>query len=668
PATDSPGGVSKPTAQIVFPSGPGGSIDINVLSGSLFSGTNLNGTTFTNSHYIDVVYTPPGGVMLDYHSILDTQNEFTATGLTMDGTPVPIQTLTLDSGPVLVPLQLETINGVRAVTRYGPSRMTVATIGVTAGYTTALSDEQLLNLARATAGPHYDLRIETVSAPDPADNTKTITQRVITQLGKETVVSMTELPAGSTDEQLLVAAIGKTGATRFRYLVSGWTPALGKIDVTFTGGTFKNADAVTNGGTVIGASNDALPVQSFTVEGLTAHLVDPTANGSIDVNVINDRNWIDVDFTAPSTPVGIAVDDASIMDLAPEFTLTGAGLGTVTLDNTRAPVLLGTPAGKTKTYRYWLTGNFAASGTVTLTYLAGTWSFDLATLPSITGITLNRTLPHPGVDDQPADPHDDGALTVRVTLPGAGTGIYTGFTLDLASITDLGALFVDKNLSEPGIQLASSNDWIVTLDTTRAAVRVGTSGYVFDIPVIQTVKAPATAASVTLDLRFATDAVSFSGAVTGAGVTQGGDSRALTAGEKSNTHTFIDVQFNATLGHDLGPATILDTASEFTISGFGVQTTPTAFSWTFGGTIFNAMNLGGGVFRFLFDGDFRPGQVDVNFTANSWDEQDARGPPSTGFNNAFTRSFTIVGATADLTRTVPGQNGAGDTQVALGGS
>src|SRR5204862_6677912 len=81
---------------------------------------------------------------------------------------------------------------------------------------------------------------------------------------------------------------------------------------------------------------------------------------------------------------------------------------------------------------------------------------------------------------------------------------------------------------------------------------------------------------------------------------------------------------------------------------------------------FSPIPLSGNVCRFLLRGDFRPGNVAVNFTQNKWATL-ARGPPTTGgFNLAFTRSFDVVGATADLVRTVTDQNG--DKLVPLAGS
>src|SRR4029079_14356677 len=100
------------------------------------------------------------------------------------------------------------------------------------------------------------------------------------------------------------------------------------------------------------------------------------------VNGLHDRNWVDVEFVAPT---GLKIDAGSITDLEPEFTLAGPGVGSIALDAARpAPLVVGAPgvAHATLPYRYWLTGRFAATGDVTLTYLANSWSFNLATQPT----------------------------------------------------------------------------------------------------------------------------------------------------------------------------------------------------------------------------------------------------------------------------------------------
>ena len=93
--------------------------------------------------------------------------------------------------------------------------------------------------------------------------------------------------------------------------------------------------------------------------------------------MLNQRNWIDVAFVTPPTTAS-ASTSARSSTCAPEFMLGGAGLGTLALDTARAPMLL--PAGTARAdFRYWLTG-VRGTGAITLTYLAGTWSFNSTAL------------------------------------------------------------------------------------------------------------------------------------------------------------------------------------------------------------------------------------------------------------------------------------------------
>ena len=66
----------------------------------------------------------------------------------------------------------------------------------------------------------------------------------------------------------------------------------------------------------------------------------PGDNGTIDINVLNNRNWIDVTFNEPLASDGARINPRSITDLNPEFTLGGNGIGTLVLDSSKAPVLL----------------------------------------------------------------------------------------------------------------------------------------------------------------------------------------------------------------------------------------------------------------------------------------------------------------------------------------
>ncbi len=452
------------------------------------------------------------------------------------------------------------------------------------------------------------------------------------------------------------------------------------------------------------------------------------------------------------------------MDEGAEFTLGGAGLGTIVVDTTRAPVLIqGTPGtGTALTFRYWLTGKFAPAGDVTLTYLAGSWSFNLGTAPTvstatlgqffltvvfpaptatfslvdssitdgtdaeirlvkvfdaITGAELTATFVGsaitaggwtldvdptgtvklatntyryrlivtqtgtvtPSIDVQYAfttgtwqeqkgtDPavtvtFDDsvggpvnvaalkqtliastsGPTTIIVSIPSAGDiGVPAGLTLDPDTLTDAAVDFVDADPVLAGIQLAVTNgNWIVTLDETRPVLRSG-SGNQFEIPVLVTLPTGASATAVVAPVLLL-DGAGYSGAPTGGTAT----GVAVSRGNQFDAvgKTFIDVAFAPGAGRylvlgSIGGNEILSIGG---FGGAGVSVTSDPLK---------AVHVGGGVFRFMLAGQFLPGEVLVNYAAGSWNDTAIRGPPEdpgTPANRASTQSFSVVGATADL--------------------
>ena len=418
---------TAPTATVVDPAQDGGSVDANVLEA----------LTDQGERYVDIVFTAPAGANLDFGSILDDDAEFTIGGTALTGTldisgrPTPMATLTTDLGPIVVPLLVEdvTVDGVtmRGVTRNGPSRETLV---LQAAGQEALSDAAFLATCGAACDGKVDVQVEIVNvpcvtgAPGCTPATPPTPTRAITALAKEIVVTAADLDEGATDDELLVAAITKTGTNRFRYAIGttgAVTVGLGSVTISLTPGTFKTRDVtLEDGNTVAGAANDAAEL-AFTVQGATATISDPGAGGSIDVNALNDRNWIDVDFVKPTSPTGIVIDPASIADLDPEFTLGGSGIGSITLDTSKLPTRLADPNADTLRFRFWLNGRFAETGTVKVTFLAGTWAYNVPTLTGSLGVTLALT-------------GGEQFLTVFFPSPGA-----TGWEIVESSALDTGS-------------------------------------------------------------------------------------------------------------------------------------------------------------------------------------------------------------------------------------
>src|SRR5262249_21918705 len=134
---------------------------------------------------------------------------------------------------------------------------------------------------------------------------------------------------------------------------------------------------------------------AFTVPDLppltpTASLAGPSDGGTVAQSELNNRGFIDVTYVVPA---GKGLDDSSITDLAPEFTIA-ATTGSIVLDSTQAPVLINTTP-TAHTFRYWVLSSGAAN--ITLTALDTSWALsDLATgttsaNPTSGGFTFDAT-------------------------------------------------------------------------------------------------------------------------------------------------------------------------------------------------------------------------------------------------------------------------------------
>jgi hypothetical protein len=275
----------------------------------------------SNQHYIDVTYSAPAGANIDWAQVLGNSAPFTFSACPASNCPTTIGSA--------VPVVAVTTDG-----------------GVEFHPLLLAADSQSVTLDGAT------------------------------------VISTADFDGGAaTPTQLMAAAIDKTGTRRFRYTLGSYNWVVGNYTVHFDADKFKNVNTTdSNGNTVTGLGNTAVDV-GFRVDGPGAIVVDPGDGGSIDINVLNDRNWIDIVFTAPTTPTGLVIDDNSITDLAPEFTLGGDALGTIQLDPTKAPVRVDTggAAATSKKYRYWLTGKFGSGSTITVTPIGDSWSYDIPT-------------------------------------------------------------------------------------------------------------------------------------------------------------------------------------------------------------------------------------------------------------------------------------------------
>ncbi|HMC70394.1 MAG TPA: hypothetical protein VKJ07_14660, partial [Mycobacteriales bacterium] len=408
----------------------GGSVDYVNYNGTIADSTDKT---------VDVTYLPASGATLDYARILNGTTTFT---LNQGGT-ASAPSSTGDRSYTHTPTPVVTITG---------SDGSVATA--------------LLHSENGGAS-------EDVYYNDPLQSN-----------AKVIVAHASDFTPQLNGNALMAAAMTQLGTTRFRYDIGTADVPFGVVRISFAAGAFKNADVTTSSGTVTGASNTAQTL-SFTVQGTTAAPGDPSAGGSVDINTLNDRNWITVTFAPPS---GRHINLASLTDLDPEFTLTGPGIGTAQVDSTRAPLCAEDTGTHVVTCTYFVTGRFAdPTATVTLTYLPGTWSLvdNFLTGRSVSaGVLTSGSVP--------------GSLGLTVTIPSTVTGLPAGYVLDPTSVVT--SSFAGTTTVH-GLQLATGSftyqpptpsggsapaaittTWRIYLDTSRPVTEI--DGTHFTVPVV----------------------------------------------------------------------------------------------------------------------------------------------------------------------------------------
>ena len=365
-----------------------------------------------------------------------------------------------------------------------------------------------------------------------------------------------------------------------------------------------------------GTSDTEHTDRSITIQGPTGALTDPLGGSSVDVNKLNGRNYIDVTFGTAQIPTGYTLDANSVLDLAPEFTLSGSGVGTVTIDNSTAPAHIGTGT----TYRYWLNGFFSSQSTadpvtgaltvppdVTLTFIPGSFSFAPTDASVETG-TATVTV--------------DDALYLDVTF----LTPPTGYAVDLGSLDGHEFTLVDHTTSTKTI----------SVDTSFAPVAIASTPNTFRFRVTGTYQRPVAAhdsvAAVpgdTIDVTFVPGSWSL---VPVSGTPTSLDLHNLSS--TNNTHGWIDVTFSPVSGSALTGSI---TGPEITLGGAGLGTGPGAAHLISA----TPLALGGGRYRYYVAGTYTTGAVNVTFVGGTLH--------SGGYDNIEQHaSFTSQGPTADL--------------------
>jgi hypothetical protein len=439
------------------------------------------------------------------------------------------------------------------------------------------------------------------------------------------IASYVEVNQGSLSKEKWYEQLANKGISQFRYATTTTDFAPGEITISFL-----KEDSLTGAGWRDTAGNGSVAdaqARSFQVEGPTVKLVSPGVGGRIDIGALLGRGFVDIKWTV-NVP-GYKLDLASVTDLASEFNLSGPGLGTARLDSGQAPVLL-SESGNDYTFRYWISGAFAAEvgadDTVNLELIDGSWSY-----------LADPT--HPMPTATPAK------LTNALWLTVNFDNVPAGFRIDPASIIDLDAEF--SLAPYTGQNAAKNGTGTLALVAGVAPQRIGeTNSYRFRVT-----GNFATDGTQSVALNYIAKSWSFIGE-SAAGVSAVWveasvasptvDASLLAAASTS----YIDIALTPSVKLTGGGAyTITDFPdnADIELSGQGITGPPSTMINPVG----VATDLKNGVYRYYVDAQqFRVdgnGMVEVLVKANA--VTDSGGVK----NRATTQTFTVQGTTASVT-------------------
>ena len=272
----------------------------------------------------------------------------------------------------------------------------------------------------------------------------------------------------------------------------------------------------------------------------------------------------------------MTIDQASVTDLAPEFTIGGLGAGeTLELDAEQAPVFIGAD-GDDFTFRFFTKGS-KRTGTVTLTLLPGT-----AAALDEAGDTVPPVSQQALVYDPVTQDATDHTLFIDVRF-GSGT------VPDAASIADPeDAEFTIANVTDPTATVTVGSPVETAPGLWRYTVTAGAE------------------LGDTLQLTF----------VPGTWTVAGGQSTAVALADSTPDLTnggYIDVRFNLLGGIELDEETINGDEIEF--EGVGAD----------GLTLSSdapTMLADGQTVRYYFTGAYAAGTVKVKFLPGTWNDVD----------------------------------------------
>ena len=374
-----------------------------------------------------------------------------------------------------------------------------------------------------------------------------------------------------------------------------WYPFTG----TFGTGT---VTATVPAGVFLDTSGSGNPesVSTFAVTGPEITLRNPADGTSLTRAQLNQLGYLEV-YVSPSGDA--AIDESSLTDEAPEFTLSGAAAG-VTVSGVAVPV-----PGEVNVYRYAVSGTFTQAGEVYVSFIDGGFQ----DVSGVASAARTETFVIKGVEAVLVDPapfaiagltqlNDRGYLDVRFTPT-------DGATVDESSITDDAAEFELTGAAAADVELSG------------APVAVGGGVYRYSFT------GAFAAGEVGVDWLAETvaDSLGFQNLASSQTFVLAVPSVALSSPRNEqrvdrsqfNDDGFIDITFADATGKGLDESTIKDAGQEFKFLVKDV----TGKEWVepLGvGINGNPLKQDDGSYRYYFSGTFEPGLVRVVFPGGSF--------------------------------------------------
>jgi hypothetical protein len=465
-----PGSTTQATSFVVTVNTGAGSgtlgLNIHDVAGTI---TDAAGNTFGSTVYVGPAYT------LD--RVLPTATITAAAGQANPTSVSPINFQVVFNKPVFgftaggIDLSLSSLPNlqVQSVTGSGTT-YNVAVIGMVGGGTVVMRIKAgavhdavgNLNPQSASATVTFTsqptvtvVQAATLANPSAATNTGPIK---FTVTFNQPVVDFTASKlsfAGSTGTPVskLVGTISGSGLV-YTVSVTGMT-ATGRVQLSIPPNTVHNATHQGNA-----ASTGAANYIFYDITPPSELLVSPTTGASVLDTTINAQGYLEVAYGAQ---VGVGVNTGTITDSAPEFTLTGAGVGNVVVSG--AAISLGGDL-----FKYPITSGRFGDGAVTVSFIAGSfqdnagnynkaasYSFTVVRGISISNVTVAK----------PAKGSVNAVFTVSLSGPSDGTVAVhyatangTNTTAGVDYTAKSGVLTFPKNATSATISvpvLASSN-------------------------------------------------------------------------------------------------------------------------------------------------------------------------------------------------------------------